>query len=102
MRSDVRSRPGALAPAPPGHNVARGNQAIVDVVDEWFDQALVETVFGCQTLQGERDWSPNDIDSVLSEKALTATAMRRSHVANALKRTHGAKIGSLRERTGAV
>ena len=30
----------------------------IDVVHEWFEQALVETVIGCQALQGERRWSP--------------------------------------------
>lgn len=83
------------------YNVPHGNQAIVDVVHEWFEQALVETVIGCQALQGERRWSPNDIDRVLSEEALTAAVMQRYHVANAVKRTLGAKMGSLRERASA-
>jgi hypothetical protein len=78
------------------YNVERGNQAILDVVHEWFEQALVETVIGCQALQGERRWSPNDIETILSEEALTAAVMQRYHVANAIKRTLGAKLGSLR------
>ena len=78
------------------YNVERSNQAIVDVVHEWFEQALVETVIGCQALQGERRWSPNDMETILSEEALTAGVMQRYHVANAIKRTLGAKLGSLR------
>lgn len=83
------------------YGVPRGNQAIVDVVHEWFEQALVETVIGCQALQGERRWSPNDIDTILSEEALTAAVMQRYHVANAVKRTLGAKMGSLKTGAGA-
>ena len=84
------------------YTIPRGNQAIVDVVHEWFEQALVETVIGCQALQGERRWSPNDIEIILSEEALTAAVMQRYHVANAVKRTLGAKMGSLREKAGAA
>ena len=84
------------------YGVERGNRAVIDVVHEWFEQALVETVIGCQALQGERRWSPNDIETMLSEEALTAAVMQRYHVANAVKRTLGAKMGSLRERAGAA
>lgn len=80
------------------YGVERGNKAIVDVVHEWFEQALVETVVGCQALQGERLWSPDDIKKALSEESLTATVMQRYHVANSIKRTLGAKMGSLKER----
>jgi len=84
------------------YGVERGNKAVADVVHEWFEQALVETVIGCQALQGERRWSPKDIETILSEEALTAAVMQRYHVANAVKRTLGTKMGSLKERTGAA
>lgn len=83
------------------YGVDRGNKAVIDVVQEWFGQALIETVIGCQALQGERRWSPNDVETILSEEALTAAVMQRYHVANAVKRTLGAKLGSLKERAGA-
>lgn len=84
------------------YQVERGNKAVTEVVHEWFAQALVETVIGCQALQGERRWSPNDMETVLSEEALTAAVMQRYHVANAVKRTLGTKMGSLRDKAGAV
>jgi len=84
------------------YRVDRGNKAVTDVVHEWFEQALVETVIGCQALQGERRWSPKDIETILSEEALTAAVMQRYHIANAVKRTLGAKLGSLKERGGAA
>ena len=58
-------------------------------------------MIGCQALQGERRWSPNDMETLLSEEALTAAVMQRYHVANAVKRTLGAKLGTLKERAGA-
>lgn len=83
------------------YGVERDNKAVVDVVHEWFEQALVETVIGCQALQGERRWSPKDMETILSEEALTAAVMQRYHIANAVKRTLGAKFGSLKDRAAA-
>jgi hypothetical protein len=79
------------------YRVERANRAVIDVVHEWFEQALVETVIGCQALQGERRWSPKDMETLLSEEALTAAVMQRYHVANAVKRTLGTKLGSLKD-----
>ncbi len=83
------------------YGMPHGSEIIVAVVREWFQQALVETVLGAQALQGERRWSPKDMETILSPEALTAAVMQRYHVANAVKRTLGAKIGSLREKAGA-
>jgi len=83
------------------YGVDRDNKAITDVVHEWFEQALVETVLGCQALQGERRWPPDQIEKALSEESLTAAVMQRYHVANAIKRTLGAKLGSLKDKGAA-
>lgn len=77
---------------PPKHEI------VVEVVREWFEQTLVETVIGCQELQGDRRWTTDDIEQVLSETALTAAVMPRYHVANAIKRSLGAKLGTLKDR----
>lgn len=82
------------------YEVEPGNRTIADAVHEWFEQALIETVIGCQSLQGEQRWSPDDIDHALSDEALTASVMQRYHVANAVKRTLGARLGSLKQRAG--
>ncbi|MBS1882104.1 MAG: ATP-binding protein [Actinobacteria bacterium] len=76
--------------------VDRGHQAIVDIVHEWFEQALIETVMGCQDLQGAQHWDPDELDRALSEESLTAAVMQRYHVANAIKRAIGARMGSFR------
>jgi hypothetical protein len=78
--------------------VERGNKLVTEVVHEWFEQALVETVIGCQALQGEKRWPPNEIEAALSEEALTAAVMQRYHLANSIKRTLGAKLGSLKDK----
>ncbi len=83
------------------YDMLKDNDLIVAVVREWFQQALVETVLGAQALQGERRWSPKDMEIILSPEALTATVMQRYHVANAVKRTLGSKMGTLREKAGA-
>lgn len=83
--------------------VEHGHKAIGDIVHEWFEQALVETVMGCQDLQGAQHWDPDELDRALSEESLTAAVMQRYHVANAIKRTIGARMGSFRaEEEGAA
>lgn len=84
------------------YGLERNNDFVVEVVREWFEQTLIETVIGCQQLQGDRRWSSSDIESVLSEVALTAAVMPRYHVANAIKRALGAKLGTLRDRSEAA
>lgn len=70
-----------------------GNQVIVDIVHDWFEQALVETVIGCQSLQGAQRWDPQELDNALSQEALTAAVMQRYHAANAIKRAVYTRLG---------
>ncbi|MBF8254631.1 MAG: hypothetical protein HW373_1326 [Deltaproteobacteria bacterium] len=65
-----------------------------DAVRGWFEQALVETVLGVQGLANSKEWSQTDIDTALSEEALTAAVMQRYHVHFAVKRELGSKLGS--------
>jgi hypothetical protein len=74
---------------------------IRDVVHEWFEQALIETVLGVQALHGSQEWTPKDMADALSEEALTAAAMQRYHVDMATKRALGAKLGTLKDRSAA-
>ena len=74
---------------------------IRDVVHEWFEQALIETVLGVQALHGSQEWTPKDMGEALSEEALTAATMQRYHVDVAVKRSLGAKLGTLRDKTAA-
>ncbi len=81
--------------------VSGAKSTIRDVVHEWFEQALIETVLGVQALHGSQEWTPKDMASALSEEALTAAAMQRYHVDVAVKRALGAKLGTLRDRASA-
>ena len=67
--------------------------AVQDAVEQWFEQSLVETVLGIQSLKNAREWDPRDIQDALSEESLTATVMPRYHVHNAVKRDLGSKLG---------
>jgi hypothetical protein len=76
----------------PGAAGARA--AIEEVVREWFEQSLIETVLGVQALEGAREWSVEDIGRALSEEALTSAVMPRYHLDFAIRRTLGSKLGS--------
>jgi hypothetical protein len=76
----------------------RDRTAITEVTEEvvrsWFEQALVETILGIQGLMNRKEWTQANIDSALSQEALTASVMQRYHVHLAAKRELGVKIGS--------
>jgi hypothetical protein len=78
---------------------ARGE--ITEVVREWFEQTLIETVMGMQALKDGREWSIDNIRDALSEEALTAAVMTRYHVDVAIKRALGSKFGSMKDRATA-
>jgi hypothetical protein len=71
-----------------------------DAVRGWFEQALVETVMGVQGLVNSKEWTHTDVDTALSEEALTAAVMQRYHVHFAVKRELGSKFGSRRSQSG--
>jgi hypothetical protein len=70
-----------------------------DAVRGWFEQALVETIMGVQALTNSKEWTQTDMDTALSDEALTAAVMQRYHVHVAVKRELGSKIGSRRSIT---
>ena len=67
--------------------------AVREIVHQWFEQALVETVIGIQQLKGSKEWGPDEIEKALSPEALTSAVMQRYHVYIACKREVGAKFG---------
>jgi hypothetical protein len=70
---------------------------VQDVIEEWFTQQLIETILGIQSLKDSREWTVEDIAKAWSEEALTAAVMPRYHVDQAIKRTLGQRLGSLKE-----
>jgi hypothetical protein len=74
-----------------------GVEAIVrDVVREWFEQILVETVIGLESLKGSPEWDLSLLKKAWGEEALTAAVMPRYHTDVAIKRSLGAKLGTLK------
>lgn len=69
-------------------------EQIRDSVHAWFEQALVETVMGVQALHNSKEWSPSDVESALTEEALTTSVMQRYHIHFAVKRELGLKLGA--------
>jgi hypothetical protein len=67
--------------------------AVKEIVHQWFEQALVETVIGVQQLRGSKEWGPEEIDKALSPEALTSAVMQRYHVYIACRRELGARFG---------
>jgi hypothetical protein len=77
-----------------------GARAVVEqVVREWFEQQLTETVIGLQTLRDAKHWTVDDHAKAWSEEALTAAVMPRWHIDVSVKRSLGAKLGSLKDRS---
>ncbi len=68
-------------------------KVVEDAVRAWFEQALVETVIGIQAMRNAKEWTIQDIESALSEEALSSVVMPRYHVHNSVKRELGSKLG---------
>ena len=79
-------------------NVPGARDVIKDVVQEWFEQQLVESVMGAHALRDARQWTFEDVQQLWSEEALTAAVLPRYHVDVAVKRSLGAKLGTLKEK----
>jgi len=79
-------------------HVSGARPVIEDVVREWFEQALIETVVGVHTLIGSPEWTMEDVKFAWSQESLTAAVMQRYHVDVAVRRTLGAKLGSLKDK----
>ncbi len=79
-------------------HVPGARDVVKDVVQEWFEQQLIEAVMGAQALRDARQWTFEDVQRLWSEEALTAAVLPRYHVDIAVKRALGAKLGTLKEK----
>lgn len=70
-------------------------EVVKEIVHQWFEQALIETVIGIMQLRGSKEWGIDEIDKALSPEALTAAVMQRYHVYIACRRELGARFGKL-------
>jgi hypothetical protein len=74
------------------------DSAVQEVVREWFEQSLVETVLGVHALRDARHWNIENIKEALSQESLTAAVMPRYHIEMSVRRALGAKLGTLKDR----
>lgn len=75
------------------YDVPGARDAVQEVVREWFEQTLIETVLGAHALRGSRLWTMEDIAKLWTEEALTASVLPRYHIDLAVKRGVGSKLG---------
>ena len=78
-------------------NVPGAKAAIKDVVREWFEQQLIETVMSAHALAGGRRWSEQEVAELWIESALTAAVLPRYHINMSIKRMLGQRLGKLRD-----
>ena len=60
--------------------VSGAKTTIKDVVREWFEQQLIETVMSAHALAGCRRWSEQEVAELWTESALTAAVLPRYHI----------------------
>jgi hypothetical protein len=70
--------------------------AVKEVVHEWFEQQLIETVMSAQGLKSAGKWSLQELERLWDEEALTAAVLPRWHIDQSIKRNLGHRLGSLR------
>ena len=77
-------------------HVPGAKSTVKGVVEEWFEQQLIETVMSAQGLRRTGKWSMDELEKLWSEEALTAAVLPRWHIDQSIKRSLGAKLGSLK------
>jgi len=78
-------------------HVPGAKKTIVKVVQEWFEQQLIEAVMGAHALRQSGQWTLEDCKELWSEEALTAAVLPRYHVDFAISRALGSRLGTLKD-----
>jgi len=69
-------------------------KAVEEVVQEWFEQQLLEVILGARALSAGGKWSSPELESLWSESALSAAVLPRWHVDSSIGRTLSHRFGS--------
>jgi hypothetical protein len=69
---------------------------VKEIVHEWFEQQLIETVMSAQALKSTGKWSLQELEALWSEAALTSAVLPRWHIDQSIKRNLGHRLGSLK------
>ena len=70
-------------------------QIIKSVVQETFEQQLVEVVTGAMSLKNRPKWTSVDFEQATCEEALTTAVMSRYHLVNFMKRQINNELGKV-------
>jgi hypothetical protein len=74
-----------------------GTQGVIkEVVHEWFEQELIETVMGALALHKAGGMNWNELSELWSETSLTAAVLARYHIDQSIRRHLGQQLGSLK------
>jgi hypothetical protein len=77
-------------------------KTVPEIIKEWYAQQLVESVIGLLAIEGSAKWTPADVETALSEEALTAVVMPRYNLYQQVSRVLGTKLGSLKDKVDAA
>ncbi len=78
-------------------HVPGARNSVVKVVQEWFEQQLIEAVMSAHALRQSGEWTLEDCKELWKEEALTAAVLPRYHVDFAISRALGSRLGTLKE-----
>lgn len=75
-------------------HVHGSRKAVGEVVQEWFEQQLIEVVLGAKALGATGRWSSPEQQALWSETALTAAVLPRWHIDSSIGRALSHRFGS--------
>lgn len=76
-------------------DVAGAGHTVREVVREWFEQQLIETIMSAWGLKQGGKWSTEELAALWSPESLTAAVLPRYHIDTNIKRVLGQKLGKV-------
>lgn len=77
-------------------HVPGAETSVREVVHEWFEQQLTETVMSAKALKSTGRWSIDELSRLWSEESLTAAVLPRWHIDQSIRRNLGQRLGTLK------
>lgn len=77
-------------------HISGAEGTVREVVHEWFEQQLTETVMSAKALKSTGRWSIDELQQLWSEESLTAAVLPRWHIDQSIRRNLGQRLGTLK------
>jgi hypothetical protein len=77
-------------------HVPGAETSVREVVHEWFEQQLTETVMSAKALKSTGRWSIDELSRLWNEESLTAAVLPRWHIDQSIRRNLGQRLGTLK------